>query len=261
VASSARKLTVKTILRIGLAVYGALSIQLSQPIRALAHENAIADALKYCRNFAGMVGLNDDHTILCFDSRIIPGQETTSIRDLTDGGMFVIRSSGGAVKTAIEIADVLREKNALVVIYDYCLSACAGFIFIASAETFIARDTIVAWHAPCSSASMKEYTFAEKEKRCAAMIPPSEFFERRAIDRRKGVEQFVYSPQSLYTKKMVRIAYDGAVNYRDLFWTWNPRYYKNYFKAKITYESYPASQSEVDKITQRLRLPNIVYDP
>jgi len=245
----------------GLVVYGAVSIVLSQPIRALAHENAIAEAVKYCRHFAGLVGLNDDHTILCFDSRIIPGQESASIPNLRDGGMFVIRSSGGSVKAAIEIANVLQQKNALVVIYDYCLSACAGFIFIASAETFVTRDAIVAWHAPCSSASIKEYTLAEKEKRCATIIPPSEFFNRRAVDRRTSVEQFVYSPQSEHTRKMVQIAYDGAEYYGDVFWMWNPRHYNSYFKAKIAYESYPASQSEVDEIAKKLRLPNIIYDP
>ncbi len=161
----------------------------------------------------------------------------------------------------MEIANVLQDKNALVVIYDYCLSACAGFIFIASAETFVTRDTIVAWHAPCSGTSIKEDTFAEKEKRCATIIPPSEFFNRRAVDRRTRVEQFVYSPQSEHTRKMVQIAYDGAEYYGDVFWMWNPRHYNSYFKAKIAYESYPASQSEVDEIAKKLRLPNIIYDP
>lgn len=259
--SFARKLPAKTILWIGLAVYSAISVEFSQPIRALAQENAIADAVKYCRHFAGLVGLNEDKTILCFDGKITPGQEFASIPNLTDGGMFVIRSSGGSVRTAMEIANVLQDKNALVVIYDYCLSACAGFIFIASAETFVTRDTIVAWHAPCSGTSIKEDTFAEKEKRCATIIPPSEFFNRRAVDRRTRVEQFVYSPQSEHTRKMVQIAYDGAEYYGDVFWMWNPRHYNSYFKAKIAYESYPASQSEVDEIAKKLRLPNIIYDP
>ena len=95
-ASSVRKLPVKTILRMGLVVYGAVSIVLSQPIRALAHENAIAEAVKYCRHFAGLIGLNEDKTILCFDAKITPGQEFASIPNLMDGGMFVIRSPGGS---------------------------------------------------------------------------------------------------------------------------------------------------------------------
>src|SRR2546430_1060074 len=143
-------------------------------------------------------------------------QAEDGIRDLTVTGVqtcalqiFVVRSHGGEVKTAMTIADVLQDKNALVVIYDYCLSACAGFLFIASAETFVTKGTVVAWHAPCSAGGVKEYTFAEKEKRCAAMIPTSEFFTRRAIDRKTPVQQFVYSPQSSHTRKMVRIAYDG----------------------------------------------------
>jgi hypothetical protein len=111
------------------------------------------------------------------------------------------------------------------------------------------------------SGAGSEYTFAEKEKRCAAMIPNSDFFTRRAIDRKTPVKQFVYSPQSAHTRKMVRIAYDGAVRNRDVSWMWNPRYYKNYFQTKITYESYPESQSEVDDIATKFHLSNIIYDP
>jgi len=251
-------------LSIGLAVCTMVSVDLSQPILVHAQENSVSNAVNYCRNYSGSIQLSDDKEILCFDSAILPNWDITPIRNLRDDGMFVIRSRGGSVKTAMEIANALQEKNALVIIYDYCLSACAGFIFIASAETFVTKNTVVAWHAPCVRApigSIKEYSFAEKEKRCGAMIPASEFFSKRAIDKNQRVEQFVYSPQSSYTNKMVRIAYDGALLYQDVFWMWNPRYYKNYFKAKITYESYPESQSEVDEIASKFRLPNVIYDP
>src|SRR5262252_63180 len=261
VVRSARKLLVKAILSIGFAVCNMVSVDLLQPMLAHAQENPIAKAVSYCRNSSGSIRLSDDKAILCFDGAIHPNRDITAIRDLRDDGMFVIRSGGGNVKTAMEIADVLQEKNALVIIYDYCLSACAGFIFIASAETFVTKNTVVAWHAPCASGPIREYSFAEKEKRCRAMIPANEFVSKRAIGKNRRVEQFVYSPQSSYTKKMVLIAYDGSLFNRDVFWMWNPRYYRLYLKAKITYESYPESQSEVDEITSKFHLPNIIYDP
>jgi hypothetical protein len=31
----------------------------------------------------------------------------------------------------------------------------------------------------------------------------------------------------------------------NVLWTWNPRYYASTLKAKITYEAYPMSQTEV----------------
>jgi len=261
VVRSAHKLVVKTILSIGFAVCNVVSVDLSQPSPARAQENPIAKAVSYCRYYSRSIQLSDDKAILCFDSAIPANWDITPIRNLREDGMFVIRSGGGNVKTAMEIADALQEKNALVIIYDYCLSACAGFIFIASAETFVTKNTVVAWHAPCASGPIREYSFAEKETRCRAMIPASEFVRKRAIDKNRRVEQFVYSPQSAYTRKMVRIAYDGSLFYRDIFWMWNPRYYKLYFKAKITYESYPESQSEVDEITNKFHLPNVIYDP
>jgi hypothetical protein len=75
------------------------------------------------------------------------------------------------------------------------------------------------------------------------------------------VAQFAYSPQSSHTRKMVWIKYDLSASYRDVFWMWNPRHHVNYFKTRITYEAYPESQDEVDEITRRFRLPDIIYDP
>jgi hypothetical protein len=46
----------------------------------------------------------------------------------------------------MEIANILREKDALIVLYDYCLSACANYILIASGQAYVVKDTIVAWH-------------------------------------------------------------------------------------------------------------------
>src|SRR5262245_61573505 len=46
------------------------------------------------------------------------------------------------------------------------------------------------------------------------------------------------------------------------FWMWNPQNYGDYFKSRITFESYPISQDEVDEILRRFRLgARVIYDP
>src|SRR6266849_6016924 len=43
-------------------------------------------------------------------------------------------------------ADSIRDRRATVIVYDYCFSACASFLLIASDRAFVLKDTLVAWH-------------------------------------------------------------------------------------------------------------------
>src|SRR3989442_10083910 len=69
------------------------------------------------------IHLSNDQTILCFDGPIHRNQEMTFFRNLKVNGSFVMRSPGGYAEAAMEMANILLEKNAVVVLYDYCLSA------------------------------------------------------------------------------------------------------------------------------------------
>jgi len=46
----------------------------------------------------------------------------------------------------IKLTNILREKNAKVVIYDYCLSACANFSSSLCLKLNVMRKTVIAWH-------------------------------------------------------------------------------------------------------------------
>src|SRR5207244_2281214 len=89
-----------------------------------------------------------DRQILCFDGEIANYINISLARNLNEGGLFVVRSFGGYQVPAIDLSDLLRERRATVVVYDYCLSACAEFFFVASHQTFVVKDTLVAWHHP-----------------------------------------------------------------------------------------------------------------
>ena len=56
--------------------------------------------------------------------------------------------------------------------------------------------------------------------------------------------------------------YEESGVFHDIAWTINPRFYPKLFKAKIVYEAYPESQSEVDDMITRLHLNvRVIYDP
>jgi hypothetical protein len=106
-----------------------------------------ASAADYCsKSQPNSVALNEDRTILCFDGFVAVDRDAAAFHGLKDTGLFVMRSIGGYAEKSIELANILREKNAAVVLYDNCLSACANYFFVASAETLVLKSTVVAWH-------------------------------------------------------------------------------------------------------------------
>src|SRR5690349_15855391 len=104
-------------------------------------------AVEYCRGTVPRpMALSSDRRILCFDGWVEKDMDVSLARDLGEGGLFVARSLGGDIASAIALSDLLRERAATVVIYDFCLSACADYIFIASHRTYVLKGSLVAWH-------------------------------------------------------------------------------------------------------------------
>jgi hypothetical protein len=207
---------------------------------AQAIESTFAAAVTDCRRYprtsvsATSIHLNDDGSVLCFDGQITQDLDVSPVNGLSAGGLFVVRSPGGYRGPAMQIATILESKAATVVIYDYCISACAKFIY-ASVDTYVAQDSVVAWHKSIYDGSNP------------AVI--------------KRVEREAAATQSPVVKKMIWRLNAGGIFPVDRLWMWHPRYYANARKGKITYASYPESQDEVDDITRKLRLPHIIHDP
>ena len=235
-------------------------------------ENDVASAISYCRNYKGLFVIGDDNNIVCFDGRINARQDLGAVYKLKSNGAFVIRSIGGDVTTTIKLSNILMERNASVIIYDYCLSSCANYIFVASNETYVHKDTIIGWHGgppkrDCglvgerlnlrSGTSYNKQATEDRDTMiCNITVLQNAFFKQRGID-----DRFIYHPQTVYTKKYYKLAING-VGGRNIFWMWNPKNHENFFKTKITYEAYPPSQERVDEIIAGFR-PSIrvIYDP
>ncbi len=221
--------------------------------------------------------LSPDKQILCFSGVVSADLDVSLAKDLEQNGLFVVRSPGGNGKSAIELSDLLRGRHATVVAYDYCFSACAMFFLIASHQTYVLKDTLVAWHYPQSSDPLHPYCTdltvphdggPRKLRRglCNALgdkigygpFPAeTQFFRDRTVDAR-----FEAPPDSRHVRRILSSIFAESGVYRDIAWTVHPRFYPRLFKTKIVYEAYPESQSEVDDMLARLHWDiRVIYDP
>jgi hypothetical protein len=234
-------------------------------------------AVDYCRgDVARPIALSPDRRILCFDGMVEPRHDYAAANSLEDGGLFVVRSPGGDTMSAIVLANSIRDRHATVVIYDYCLSACASFLLFASERGFVLKNSIVAWTqaieppwcasltaakndgpkrleiAPCSDAP-REYQ--EGYKRFQDMI--GSFYAERGAG--PAVE---WPPQSVFVRKILRRQFEGTGTVPSSYWTWNPRHYARAIKTQVSYEAYPQTQEELDAIAAQIRLYRpVICDP
>jgi hypothetical protein len=221
------------------------------------------------------MALDLDKRVLCFDGRILPEQDLSLANGLREGGLFVVRSFGGEGLSAIKLAEVLRERHATVVVYDYCLSACASYLLVASTATFVLKNTLVAWHHPigeylCPSLEQAKDDGPKRlEKNACSDAPPEHqdgyryykqldewFYRTRVV-----AHPFETPPESVIVRRILRNKFGERGTYPpNLLWTWNPRYYTSKIKTKVVYEAYPQSQDEVDAMASRIQV-RVIYDP
>jgi hypothetical protein len=237
-------------------------------------------AVAYCRAAAARpMALSADQKTLCFDGLIDKDTDGSLITNLNDGGLFVVRSSGGDIATAIALSDLLRDRHATVVVYDYCYSSCANYLLIASRNAFVLKGALVAWDYESSDPAFPSCArFAPERTRTGdfrlqrgSCRPASDrkaewrmilsaqrrFFRERMVD-----PYFEPPPDSRHVRKAVRSLYRETGVQPHVAWTLHPRYFAGLFRSNIIYEAYPESQAEIDDILARLHLQmRVIYDP
>jgi hypothetical protein len=242
-----------------------------------AQKESYDRAVGYCRgNVERPMALDPDKGILCLDGALPAGHDLSAAKDLKQDGLFVVRSYGGGLRPILELADWLRNRRAIVIVYDYCLLYCADFLLFASEQAFVLKNSLVAWHygidpdwcptlagakdegpkrlaiTPCSSAPPE---YQEGYKRFQDIV--HDFYAVRG-----SPPQAEWPPQSVFVRKILQRKFEGTGRVPDYYWTWNPRHVASAIKTKIVYEAYPQSQDEIAAIAARisLRAP-VIYDP
>lgn len=246
----------------------------AESLRAERSDTGVyARAVEFCRGLAKRpMALDIDRRVLCFDGAIRRDRDFALVDKLVENGLFVVRSIGGNKDAAMALADRLRERNATVVVYDYCFSACASFLLVATEETYVVRDTIVAWHHPnwphCASLEKSNDGGPRRlERTPCSQLESYEHAEQRAQERdfyasRRVDPDFVSPPESFPIRNMLRRIFEATGTYPDVLWTWNPRYSAKALKTRIIYEAYPGSQAEFDALLSRFGLQGrVLYDP
>ncbi|RTM11563.1 MAG: hypothetical protein EKK33_21300 [Bradyrhizobiaceae bacterium] len=237
-------------------------------------------AADYCRGAAVRpIALSDDQTVPCLDGRIEKETEVSAARRLREGGLFVVRSAGGDIASAIALANALRERRAMVVVYDQCLSSCANHLLIASDRSYVLKGALVAWGYESSDPALPSCARFAMEKTqdgdcrlqrgsCQplsadeaqwreTLLAQSGFYKERMVD-----PYFEPPPDNRYLRKVIESLYPDTHAYHHIGWTLLPRYVARLFRTRIVYESYPEGRAEVDEMVARLRLDmRVIYDP
>ncbi|AWM02546.1 hypothetical protein [Bradyrhizobium amphicarpaeae] len=237
-------------------------------------------ASDYCRGVAaGAVALSEDQTVLCLDGPIEKDADVSPAKKLIEGGLFVVRSAGGDIASSIALANVLRERRALVVVYDQCLSSCANYLLIASDRSYVLKGALVAWDyestdpafpscAKLATEKTRDGDYRLQRGSCQPwsadeahwreiLLAQTAFYKERMID-----PYFEPPPDNRYLRKLVKSLHPDTHAYHHIGWTLHPRYFARFFKTAIVYETYPEGQAEVDELVARLHLDmKVIYDP
>lgn len=265
---------------IGLTV---LAWLFSVSVSAATAEDAVdfapyRSAADYCRgDVARPLALSLDQRIICFDGRLPANQDLSLVNNLQPGGLFVAHSWGGDDAVMMKLADLLRERDATVVVHGYCILGCASYLVIASAKTVILKNALVAWRPLHEKGGCVGFMHARDKgpPRFDAgpcpnaekpLLPiPSAIYQLRQkfMETRRVSRTFEVPPQSTKIRKALQtIDWSRANDIADVMWTWHPRYQVSSVKTRIVYEAYPESQEEVSSLARSLRLRAwVLYDP
>ena len=218
--------------------------------------------VRLCAQARSRLSLLNNETVLCMRGQITSDLDLDQVRKLRNNGHFVVRSSGGTGRVAMQIADILHEKKASVIVYDHCLSACANFLLVAGDRTFVKANTVVAWHSTPEMWHCRPEIPQVRQADCEAATREysasrSEFFKKRGID-----PFYTYEPPTPRAKEARRILLGSGISERQIFWMWHPNSYKDHFNGRVMFESYPANEADTQRIMQQQNLTfRLIYDP
>ena len=232
-------------------------------------------AVDYCRGDVPQpTAISPDRTIVCFSEQTDLDVDVSTVSQIAQNGLFVVRGGGGKRETAMNVSDLLRDRNATVVVFDLCVHHCAEYYFVASARTYVVKNTIVVWQHFLSDCQV---TFREphdssvpklwradcpngKEWRLAfASDAPvfGRFYQDRVVDQ----YHFQPLPDSEYIRKRLKRLYDQTGRFPEIGWMLSPTSLRRLFKADIIYEAYPQSQEEATALANRFGARDVIYDP
>lgn len=192
--SSLRRSVAKLLVFIfALSIPVAVSARAEPSIPALRSEAAAAKA--YCREALGKRdGLIQRGKWVCFAGHVPTDAALRKLlKALSRSNIFVVRSMGGEVRSALDVGEVLARRGQAVVVLDHCLSACANYWFLGAKYKFSGKDDGVGFHGGPPGPD----DCHETAETCANLT--REYARSNAFLRKAGVDPIIlYSPPPTY---------------------------------------------------------------
>ena len=135
-----------------MAIAIMLSLIVSVPAATDAENEVRATALakiELCQERLGnQNGVVVEDGVLCLSGGLDEAR-AEQYRDVTQGRTFthaVLRSNGGYVSDALDIAEDLLARQITAIGWEYCLSSCANYLFMAGDRKILMAGHLLAWH-------------------------------------------------------------------------------------------------------------------
>ena len=191
------------------------------------------------------------HTV-CFVGIFNLGVEDEIIPLLDDGGVLIIKSAGGNGVAAARLGTSLLDKKIDVGVIDYCLSACANWVFLAGRYKYISDGAFVGWHGVPQKPDPRAKLLDHAGMLTLFYELSNQVFERAAIDTRLARDPDKGSDEYLQWSAKVK---PNSMSY----WTWNPITLRQRFKVGgIVYAWYPSDRRGLMERAEKLGLNFLV---
>jgi hypothetical protein len=108
----------------------------------------ISNAVQYCQKTRqnGVHFWTENNIYCLYDDITRSYLGIFNAYEITENSIIVLNSGGGFSTQALQIANILLDKNVTVVVKDQCRSACANYIFLAGKFKFVYPGAIIGWH-------------------------------------------------------------------------------------------------------------------
>ncbi len=174
--------------------------------------------------------------------------------------LVLIRSGGGQVSAALDMADFILEKKLSVQAFDFCMSACAAYVWMAGADRRIAPDTLLAFHGGQAS---HLYLYTQLRASKPRLRPPASLIttadREDALYRRLGIDREILFASSylrdLRCGLIVERANDG---FQSLLPVWSTAgtlptmSFLSSYGVLVAQGSLPETQADLDRAAVKL---------
>ncbi len=83
---------------------------------------------------------------VCFDGGLSAGASAWFDAQSDPVNQLIIRSAGGSGPAGIDIAETLLAWNTEIIVWDFCYSACANYVFVAGSTKTVPEPGVVGFH-------------------------------------------------------------------------------------------------------------------